>query len=291
MKDHANETQRCKGNIKPQWYHQPNRDMRCPFKAKSGTDYCKIHQPSAAPAVNGEVRRAAIAIYQNNPATSSGRPMSWEDCAKVFPERIVECIADAEAALASLSRAPQVGVDADLKQRLERAEWFIASQGYRRCDIAACNCPYWHGGHLRERFDEIQDVLLDADISLNGKTLLTAIKELVQQATPHPHDAPGACAVEPTVGVYEPCVLEVKDNYPLVNGNVVVVHEDHYEELLKAANRKPTPHPAPAPQPAITQGDLKVLWLALSYCRNDNAYEKAAGVLSSLEARSKQQEG
>jgi hypothetical protein len=84
----------------------------------------KISQPSAAPAANGEVRRAAIAIYQNNPATSSGRPMSWEDCAKVFPERIVECIADAEAALASLPRAPQVGVDIDTQYA-----WLIEKAG------------------------------------------------------------------------------------------------------------------------------------------------------------------
>lgn len=48
------------------------------------------------------VEAAAKAIYRNNPATSNGIAMSWEDCAEAFPERIAECTEDAEAAIAIL---------------------------------------------------------------------------------------------------------------------------------------------------------------------------------------------
>jgi len=37
---------------------------------------------------------------------------------------------------------------------------FIHSRGYRRCDIAACNCGSWHGGHAEDRLSEIRRVFL-----------------------------------------------------------------------------------------------------------------------------------
>jgi hypothetical protein len=42
------------------------------------------------------------------------------------------------------------------KARAEKAEWFINAEGYRRCDVPACNCPYWHGGHWQARYDELK---------------------------------------------------------------------------------------------------------------------------------------
>ena len=47
------------------------------------------------------VERVARAIYKNNPATHNGQPMSWEECAHAFPERLTECTEDAEAAIAT----------------------------------------------------------------------------------------------------------------------------------------------------------------------------------------------
>ena len=44
---------------------------------------------------------------------------------------------------------------------------FLERQGYRRCDIPACNCPFWHGGHAMDRLREIEEVLRDAD-SMGG---------------------------------------------------------------------------------------------------------------------------
>lgn len=51
------------------------------------------------------------------------------------------------------------------RARADKAEGFISSMGYRRCDIPACNCGQWHGskgsgGWVRaERLKEIADLI------------------------------------------------------------------------------------------------------------------------------------
>jgi hypothetical protein len=50
------------------------------------------------------------------------------------------------------------------KARAEKAEDFIRSEGYRRCDVMVCNCGSWHGGHLSDRMREIREVLDDAGL-------------------------------------------------------------------------------------------------------------------------------
>lgn len=50
--------------------------------------------------------------------------------------------------------------DADmLRHRLDKAEEFIGFRGYRRCDMPACNCGSWHGGHAEMRMNEIADYI------------------------------------------------------------------------------------------------------------------------------------
>jgi hypothetical protein len=34
-----------------------------------------------------------------------------------------------------------------VEQERDKARRFIEGRGYRRCDIAACNCHSYHGGH------------------------------------------------------------------------------------------------------------------------------------------------
>jgi hypothetical protein len=63
------------------------------------------------------------------------------------------------------------------EERARKAEDFIRREGYSRCDIPACNCGSWHGGHMKRRFDEIHDAMKEADISINGKTLIGALRE------------------------------------------------------------------------------------------------------------------
>lgn len=62
-------------------------------------------------------------------------------------------------------------------QRAKHAEGFIASEGYRTCDIPACNCPWWHGGNAGNRLREISEVLGDRT---QGVTILNAVRALVE---------------------------------------------------------------------------------------------------------------
>ena len=62
-----------------------------------------------------------------------------------------------------------------LEEGRRNALHFIEQRGYRRCDIPACNCNSWHGGHIQDRFDEISEVIEPR----NGETLLAACKRVV----------------------------------------------------------------------------------------------------------------
>lgn len=68
---------------------------------------------------------------------------------------------------------------ASLRAEIERRDWFLESRGYRRCDIAACNCQYWHGGHAMQRLDEIRYALDEAGAAENGETTLHAVQRLL----------------------------------------------------------------------------------------------------------------
>lgn len=60
---------------------------------------------------------------------------------------------------------------------------FLRREGYRRCDIPACNCGSWHGRDgLHARWREVKDALAEAGHPLtnaNGNTPLRALGELV----------------------------------------------------------------------------------------------------------------
>ena len=68
-----------------------------------------------------------------------------------------------------------------VKAERDKATDFIVRKGYRRCDIMACNCDSWHGGHASARLDEIREELDESDISTNGKTILGAVQELLAE--------------------------------------------------------------------------------------------------------------
>lgn len=61
----------------------------------------------------------------------------------------------------------------EAREKLVRAEGWIARQGYVRCDIPACNCPFWHGGDASNRLMEISDELGD---ETQGVTILDAVR-------------------------------------------------------------------------------------------------------------------
>lgn len=79
------------------------------------------------------------------------------------------------------TRTPISEQPVDWREREDgkRALQFLQMQGFRRCDIAACNCPYWHGGNASERLTEIHEVLSEAGLKPYEKTAIVAIKELV----------------------------------------------------------------------------------------------------------------
>ena len=65
----------------------------------------------------------------------------------------------------------------------DELESFIRKEGYRRCDIPACNCNSWHPhGGWYARFREIEEVVEPR----NGETLLQAVKRAVLGARAGP---------------------------------------------------------------------------------------------------------
>lgn len=68
--------------------------------------------------------------------------------------------------------------------RAERddAEDFLWRHGYRRCDIPACNCGSWHGGHANMRLIELREAFeQDEHTDTNGKTLLGLVCEVLTE--------------------------------------------------------------------------------------------------------------
>lgn len=72
----------------------------------------------------------------------------------------------------------------EIAARLEKAEWALNAHGFRRCDIAACNCNSWHHvDGLAARFREIREAVEEAGYSTNGRTLLDAVKQIIGEAS------------------------------------------------------------------------------------------------------------
>lgn len=63
----------------------------------------------------------------------------------------------------------------------ERALQFLEMQGYRRCNIPACNCPFWHGGNASERLTEIHTILEQAGLEPHRKTAIVVVEELIKE--------------------------------------------------------------------------------------------------------------
>jgi hypothetical protein len=78
-------------------------------------------------------------------------------------------------------RALETAATAALAEEQGAAVDFIRHEGYRRCDVAACCCGSWHGGHWVARHDEIRDALGDADVELNGVTVLGGVQVLAAE--------------------------------------------------------------------------------------------------------------
>jgi hypothetical protein len=69
-------------------------------------------------------------------------------------------------------------IERSLVHDCDSAHDFLRRRGYRPCDIPACNCNSWHGGHDHERLREIYDALGDRT---NGHTALSAVETLIAE--------------------------------------------------------------------------------------------------------------
>jgi len=66
--------------------------------------------------------------------------------------------------------------ECDLAAEIRDLTHFILGAGYRRCDIPACNCHSWHGGHANERLRELSE-----ELDTQGVTILEAVRKLKQR--------------------------------------------------------------------------------------------------------------
>lgn len=71
------------------------------------------------------------------------------------------------------------------EREVEELRDVLIRNGFVRCDIAACNCGSWHARYgLRERFDEIKQMLSDAGHPLcneNGNLVSRALAALIEE--------------------------------------------------------------------------------------------------------------
>lgn len=69
--------------------------------ARSLHDAMQIIRALTALPTETEIEAVAKELYANNPAATNSKPMTWDDCFDVFPERIEECLSDAKAAISA----------------------------------------------------------------------------------------------------------------------------------------------------------------------------------------------
>lgn len=69
--------------------------------------------------------------------------------------------------------------DRDPIEEGRKAIDFLDRHGFRRCDIPACNCGSWHGGHAADRLREIGDALDEANVPREGGIIVKRIAALL----------------------------------------------------------------------------------------------------------------
>lgn len=81
-----------------------------------------------------------------------------------------------------LSRLWMHGDFASEQDELDARRDFMTRRGYRFCDMPACNCNSWHGGHADRRLEEIHDLLRNYGVDTNGIVLKDAIETVLRSA-------------------------------------------------------------------------------------------------------------
>jgi hypothetical protein len=55
------------------------------------------------------------------------------------------------------------------RHKIRRFEWWLNANGYRGCDVPACNCGSWHGGHSERRVGELREALKELVATVRGE--------------------------------------------------------------------------------------------------------------------------
>lgn len=80
------------------------------------------------------------------------------------------------------TECPSCGLAQGTLDERDLAVDFLRRHGYRRCDIPACNCGSWHGGHANARLNELREAFeQDEHTNTNGKTLLNLVCETLSE--------------------------------------------------------------------------------------------------------------
>lgn len=101
------------------------------------------------------------------------------DRADAVRQELVTTVAErADVSGALLDSGVAVGEDLSaavraLTQERDALKAFLERDGYRRCDIPACNCTSYHGGHAMRRLEEIQDACQGSSVPWQGTILKT----------------------------------------------------------------------------------------------------------------------
>lgn len=156
----------------------PDPDASSDAKVDAYIDmYRKMKQQLTAAKARAESAEASLA-EANKAIWAKSQELQKVREALSSPDKLFA--SQLEVAAAAEVRKLQAAL-AEANARAERAEGFIGREGYRRCDIAACNCGSWHGGTALKRLMEIVEVLKEGGCQPMEKTALVAVRELLQE--------------------------------------------------------------------------------------------------------------
>ena len=128
------------------------------------------------PVSSDPLREALIEIWTLDPAIDSDEGYNeWGEA---------DCFRQAQEIA---RRATVTTTEPALTDRERDLRDVLLRNGFVECDILACNCGSWHARHgYPERFREFADALEEHGIDMNGKTAISALREVLSSRATEP---------------------------------------------------------------------------------------------------------